>query len=163
MRVHVRSSSPNTVLVACIVYCSCVTRCRKMPRDLPVTDLKLSKWIEAFYTGGPVQLSPDGRLAFTPCAAVVKCFSLETGLPQYVPPFCFLCVSAQIRRRRLGARRVARDRAMSECRGRRVGRGVREWHSPTLSSPISLSRRREAAHDAAMEEHAFRTHRTSHM
>ncbi len=58
-----------------------------MPRDLPVTELKLSKWIEAFYTGGPVQLSPDGRLAFTPCAALVKCFSLETGLPQYVPLF----------------------------------------------------------------------------
>ncbi len=41
---------------------------------------ELGEKCEAFYTGGGVQFSKDGRLLLTTCSSAVKVLSVDTGL-----------------------------------------------------------------------------------
>ena len=53
-----------------------------MPTDL-VTNFAVTRSVEAFFTGGPVQWSSDGLTLFTPCGAVVKSMNVDTGTPGF--------------------------------------------------------------------------------
>ncbi len=51
----------------------------KMPKL--VTNFGLLRSVKAFFSGGVVQWSDDGRTLFMPCGAIVNTLDIDTGLP----------------------------------------------------------------------------------
>lgn len=47
---------------------------------IPPFSYELGEKTEAFYTGGGVQFSSDGRHVLTTCGSAVKVLSVDTGL-----------------------------------------------------------------------------------